>query len=80
MTWDKKNEDDRGRWNEYVNSETGESSIKEHKLKVVWRGCKGGNHVYELTGNRECTCTKCGFIKEFILGQEIFKDGQIVRI
>jgi len=80
MTWEKVNEDDKGRWNEYKNLETGESSIKEHKLKVVWRGCKGGKHKFELTGNRECTCKKCGFIRTFVLGIEKFENGGFVRI
>lgn len=80
MTWEKTHEEDRGRWNEYKNSETGESSIKEHQLKVVWKGCKGGNHLFEISGNREATCTKCGYIKEFILGLEKLVDGKFVPL
>jgi len=46
--WEQAGED-QGRWTEYVNSETGESSIKTHKLKVVWKSCKPDNHVVNLT-------------------------------
>ena len=56
--WEQKGED-KGRWTEYVN-ERGESSIKEHKLRLVWKSCKPDKHRFELTGNREVTCTKCG--------------------
>jgi hypothetical protein len=72
--------DDKGRWTEYVNTETGESSIKEHKLKVVWRSCKPDKHYFELTGNREATCSKCGFVRNFVLGLEKLEDGKIVRL
>jgi len=74
--WEQAGED-QGRWTELVNSETGESSIKTHKLKVVWKSCKPDNHVFELTGNREVTCKKCKMIKPFILGQEVLVDGKL---
>ena len=79
MTWEKVNEDDKGRWNEFKNTETGESSIKEHKLKVVWKSCKENDHFWEVTGNREVTCTKCGIGRTFILGLDKIVDGRLVR-
>lgn len=78
--WERKNEEDKGRWNEYINTETGESSIKEHKLKVIWTGCKEDEHNFELTGNREVTCKKCGYIKNFVLGIQKLENGKIVEV
>lgn len=80
MTWEKTHENDRGRWNELKNTDTGESSIKEHKLKVVWKGCKGGNHFFELSENREVTCNKCGFIRNFVLGIEKLEKGKLIEL
>ena len=69
-----------GRWKEYVNSETGESSLKIHKLRTVWQSCPKGECYFILTdsGKRECTCSKCGSIKRFILGMQNLVDGEIV--
>lgn len=78
--WEKVNEDDKGLWNEYVNDQTGESSIKEHKLKKVWTSCKEDEHEYELTADREVTCKKCGYVKNFIVGFEKFENGKIIKI
>jgi hypothetical protein len=72
--------ENQGRWTEFKDSETGESSIKEYKLKVVWRSCKPDDHVFELSGNREVTCTKCKMIKPFVLGQEVLKDGKLIPL
>lgn len=71
-----------GRWKEYVNSDTGESSIKEHKLKTVWQSCPKGECVYELSdpARRECTCTKCGSVTYFTLGMSKLIDGKIVNL
>lgn len=80
MTWERVNKEDKGRWNELKNSETGESSIKEHVLRIVWKGCDKGNHYFELTGNREVTCIHCGYGKNFVLGLEILTDGKIVPV
>ena len=77
--WKKVNKGDKGRWNEFINDKTGESSIKEHVLKTIWKGCEKGDHYFELTGNRELTCNKCGFGRDFVLGLETLKDGKIVR-
>ena len=77
--WEQHGED-RGRWTEYIDTQTGESSIKEHKLKVVWKSCKPDKHSFELSGNREVTCKKCGYMREFVLGLEKLQDGKIVRL
>jgi len=77
MVWqDKQGE---GRSVERVN-EKGESSIQLHELKTVWKSCTKDNHNYELTGNRELTCTKCGAIREFVLGKEKLVDGNLVTV
>lgn len=77
--WIQKGEDN-GRWTELVNSETGESSIKEHKLKVVWKSCAENKHKWTLSGNRELQCLRCGMIRPFVLGIEKFEDGEIKKI
>lgn len=71
-----------GRWKEYVNSDTGESTIKEHKLKTVWQSCLRNECIYELTNprTRECTCTKCGAITYFVLGMSKLVEGKIVPL
>lgn len=78
--WEKVNEDERGIWNEYKNDVTGERSIKEHKLRVVWKSCKKfSDHDFEVTGNREWKCSKCQFIFTPIIGIHSLKDGKITE-
>lgn len=77
--WEQKG-DDKGRWTELVDSQTGRSSIQEHKLKVIWTGCKEDEHEFELSGNREVTCKKCGYIKNFVLGLQKFENGKIIEV
>ncbi len=69
-------------WQEQKDPETGESSIKEHKLKTVWQSCKKGDCYFELTNSptRECTCNKCGSVTYFVLGMQILKDGKIISL
>lgn len=71
-----------GRWKEYVNSDTGESTIKEHKLKTVWQSCPKGECIFELSDprTRECTCTKCGSVTYFVLGMSKLLEGKIVNL
>jgi hypothetical protein len=78
--WEKVNKDEKGVWNEYVNTLTGESSIKEHKPKVVWKSCKKFEaHNFEVTGNREWTCTKCNFKFIPIIGIHKLENGKIIE-
>jgi len=63
--WTQKGED-KGIWTERVNEITGQSSLREHKPKVVWKSCKKDNHSFSITGNRELTCTKCDIIRTFL--------------
>ncbi|MCH9739502.1 MAG: hypothetical protein K0U38_01485 [Epsilonproteobacteria bacterium] len=60
----------KGIWKERINETTGESSIKEHTPKVVWKSCKAGSHSYKLSGNREITCDKCGLMSAFVPGRD----------
>lgn len=66
-------------WEEKFDEE-GNSSLANHTLKTVWVSCNPGQHYYELTGNRECTCKHCGGITHFILGMQILQDGQIIQL
>ena len=78
--WERINEDERGIWNEYKNDVTGERSIKEHKLRVVWRSCKNfKEHDFKVTGNREWTCSKCSFVFIPIIGIHSLKDGKVIE-
>lgn len=79
MAWEQKTTD-QGRWNEYVNTDTGESSIKYHTPKVIWQSCTEKGHTFVLSGNREVTCTKCGQVKTMILGLQKLVDGKLVDI
>jgi hypothetical protein len=60
--------------------EDGRSSLQSHTPRVVWTSCKAKDHHYELTGNRECTCTKCGSIATIVLGMQILTDGKIIQL
>jgi len=77
--WKQKGED-KGLWTEYINETTGESSIKEHKARVVWKSCKWNDHDFKWTGTRELTCQKCQFIYKPLIGMETVVDGRIVPI
>lgn len=71
-----------GLWNEYINSQTKESSIKEHKLKSVKKFCKHNNHYFVPTSpsSRELTCRKCGIGANYILGIHKLVNGKIISI
>lgn len=72
-------EETKGLWNVYVNNK-GESSLKLHKPKLVWKSCKFIDHEFTVTGNREWTCSKCDFKFIPIIGIHSLKDGKIVEI
>lgn len=71
-----------GLWTEWVDPDTGKSSLEEHELKTVWESCANNNHYFEVPSPtiREAVCAKCGFIKFFVLGFHSVKDGQIKSI
>lgn len=75
--WIQKTED-KGLWNEYVDDVTGESSIKLHTPKTVWRSCPNNGCIYELIGSREARCTKCGRVRSFVVGKETLVDGKFL--
>ena len=69
-------------WRDIVNPETGEHSLKYHTLKTVWTSCKKDDHYFEVPEPRirEAVCKYCAFIKPFILGMQIVKDGKVLEI
>lgn len=71
-----------GRWKEYVNEDTGESSIKEHKPKLVWKSCAKDQCYFEWLDipKREVKCRKCGKIRSIVIGMQELKDGQIKHL
>lgn len=78
--WEKTHEDERGIWNEYKNNLTGERSIRDHKLKVVWKSCKTfAEHNFEVTGNREWKCSKCQFVFTPVIGIHKLENGKVIE-
>lgn len=69
-----------GLWREHVNSETGESSYREHTLSTIATYCRPKDHYFEASSpsSREVVCKKCGFISSYILGLQILQDGKII--
>lgn len=66
-----------GLWTERINDETGESSLKIHNLKQLWKSCPRGKCYFELTTPREAKCKKCGKIIPIIVGKHKIIDGKI---
>jgi len=62
--------DNKGLWIDRVDPVTGEHSLKEHELKLVWKSCKAGKHDFKISGNRELKCKRCGLIRQFIPGRD----------
>lgn len=77
MSWDKVG--GTGLWTEYVNEDTGETSLKEHKLKVVKQWCPKDAHDYRVTdmGKRLATCTKCKQELTFIIGKHQLEGDKV---
>lgn len=78
MSWEKTGGE--GRWTEFTNSETGESSIKEHKLRVVKTWCADKHHDYVVDDipKRTARCIKCGKTKTFIVGRDEIQDNKVI--
>lgn len=71
--------DSNGLWVEKFD-ENGRSSLEIHTPRVVWTSCKPNEHYFELTGNRECTCNKCGVFQKIVLGMQFLQDGKIIQL
>ena len=57
-----------GRWKNYVNSETGEQSIKNHELKLVKTWCAEHRLPEIVPANRLVNCLDCGQEVKYIVG------------
>ena len=66
----------KGRWENWKNLDTGEETVKEHKLKVVWTGCKKHNFVLD---GRTVVCKKCGLGKMFNPAKQELRKGQLIN-
>jgi hypothetical protein len=67
-----------GEWQEWVNTKTGESSIKTYTMHKVssWDEC---DHKYQLLEyGSNIQCQKCGDGKKIVWGINFLKDGKIV--
>ena len=69
-----------GLWKDHVNKKTGEHTVKEHKLRTIWKSCVPSKHNFKITANREATCGKCGMIRGFVVGKEKLVDGNFKPI
>lgn len=78
MTWEQVGPDNKI-WTEYENKDTGERSIKEHKLRVVKTWCPKDTHDYRLLDGRKHTalCTKCDHETTFILGKDLVEGDKV---
>lgn len=78
MTWEHKSGD--GRWKNHVNTETGEQSVKEHKLKVVQTWCAKDQHDYRITDvkKRIAECSKCKQEVIFVVGKHEIIDDKVL--
>lgn len=74
MTWKKVG--GKGRWTNYKNTNTGEETLHEHKLKVVWKACK--KHFFVLDG-RTVVCKHCGLGKFFNPGTQKLVNGKLIN-
>lgn len=70
-----------GIWEELVNSDTGESSIRTHDLKTIRVFCKPEDHYFVpvTPESRECICSKCGQGAYYVLGAQFIVNGKIVN-
>jgi hypothetical protein len=77
MTWTKKG--GKGLWSEYVNEQTGETSIEEHQPKVIKTWCPNGKHDFRVVdmNKRLAVCSKCDQEINFIIGKHEVKDGKV---
>ncbi len=71
-----------GRWQDIVNTQTGEHSVKEHKLKMVKQWCHPDEHFYVETNHQthEIQCTQCGHETRYVLGICKLVDGKLVSM
>lgn len=71
-----------GRWQDIVDTKTGEHSVKEHTLKLVKQWCHPKDHNWVETdpGKREIQCTICGQETRYVLGFCKLVDGKLVEI
>lgn len=72
----------KGLWQEYVNTDTNESSIALHTPKEIQTFCKPSDHNFKQISSttREVVCSKCGMITTYILGLQKLQGGKIVDI
>lgn len=72
----------KGLWTEYINKETGESSIKEISPKVAKLYCKPSKHYFIpiSKSSRECICKRCGIGAKYVLGLHKLEKGKITSL
>lgn len=68
-----------GRWANYVNSQTGEESIKKHTPLLVKEWCAIHRYTPDIPKNRIKECLVCGQETTFIVGIHEIVDGKIIN-
>lgn len=68
------------KWDEFVDTRTGQSSLEIHTLKPV-TNCADCGHYWEvLDSTGHIHCKYCGLGKTLIWGLDIVSGGKIVRL
>lgn len=70
-----------GLWREYVDTNTGESTIQYHKTKPINHVCSDGEHIFELDNpkSRYIVCRKCGLGLVLNIAYYKLQDGKLVK-
>lgn len=67
-------------WIEEKHPITGESSLKEHTVRVVQTWCRPEKHYFDQSEDvRLATCTKCGYSTPFVIGYHKILDGKLSK-
>lgn len=66
-----------GIWENLVNEDTGEESVKEHIPKLVKQWCAKHRYSGEIPADRVITCLDCGQDAIFVVGRDLMIDGRV---
>ena len=66
-------------WDEYINEDTGESTMKEYHLKKSSHFDKCHHYWKLIDSLGNVQCGKCGLGKRIVWGIEFVKNGKIVN-
>lgn len=69
------------RWDEYVDDQTGASTLEEHNpvKTTFFEGCNDDHYFELLDPNGNIQCNKCQFTSRIVWGPAILRDGKIIE-